>query len=331
MDTQFILGHRPALCTAAFVMLSLGPLHATHAEGVLAGTLIRNTAVASYDEGGVVRTVNSNTVTVRVDELLDVTLASLDPGPVSARPGEAVFTFELTNQGNGPEAFRLFAGTAIAGNDFDTSFRAIAIDSNGNGLYDEGVDELLTAPEATATLAPDAALTVFMLVTVPDGVSDTQTSNVDLTAEAVTGSGTPGTAFAGAGADGGDAIVGNTGARATARGSIVNAIASVALVKSVTLRDPFGGTSAVPGTIASFTIEARVSGTGSIANLVVTDAIPDGTTYVPGTLVLDAAALTDGADGDAGTASDSNGIDVKIGNATAGNLHRVTFDVVLDQ
>lgn len=165
----------------------------------------------------------------------------------------------------------------------------------------------------------------------PNGVSNTQASNVDLTAEAVTGSGTPGTAFAGAGVDGGDAIVGNTGARATARASLVNATASVALVKSVTLRDPLGGTSAVPGTIASFTIEARVSGTGSIANLVVIDAIPDGTTYLPGTLVLDAAALTDGADGDAGTASESSGIDVKIGNVTAGSLHRVNFDVVINQ
>jgi hypothetical protein len=94
------------------------------AGGVSAGTLIRNTAVASYDEGGVARSVNSNTVTVRVDELLDVTLTSLDPGPVAGRPGEAVLTFELTNQGNGPEAFRLFANTAVAGNDFDTSFRA---------------------------------------------------------------------------------------------------------------------------------------------------------------------------------------------------------------
>lgn len=331
MDTQFILGHRPALCTAAFVMLSLGPLHAAHAEGVLAGTLIRNTAVASYDEGGVVRSVNSNTVTVRVDELLDVTLASLDPGPVPARPGEAVLTFELTNKGNGPEAFRLFANTAIAGNDFDTSFRAIAIDSNGNGLYDEGVDEVLASPQTTATLASDAALTVFVLVTVPDGVSNGQTSTVDLTAEAVTGSGTPGTAFAGAGVDGGDAIVGTTGAQAVARGSLNNTIASVALVKSVVLRDPFGGTSAVPGTIASFTIEANVSGSGSVANLVVTDSIPVGTTYVPGSLALDATPLTDIADSDEGVAADPDGISVNLGSVAAGARHAITFNVVVDQ
>lgn len=301
------------------------------AGGVTAGTLIENTAVASYDEGGVVRSINSNTVTVRVDELLDVTLTSLDPGPVAARPGDAVLTFELTNQGNGSEAFRLLANTAIGGNDFDVSFRAIAIDSNGNGTFDEGVDEILAAPQTTAILAPDAALTIFVLVTVPAGAVDGQVSNVDLTAEAVTGSGAPGTTFANAGVDGGDAIVGNTGALATARGSLNNTIASVELIKSVTLRDPFGGTSAVPGTIATFTIEARVSGTGTVNNLVVTDPIPSGTTYVPGSLALDAAALTDVADGDAGAASNADGITVNLGSTAAGTRRAVTFNVTIEQ
>ena len=315
--------------TALFaVALSSAP---AWAGGVTAGTLIENTAVANYEEAGVPRSINSNTVTVRVDELLDVTLTSLDPGPVAARPGNAVLTFELTNQGNGPEAFRLIANTAVGGNDFDVSFRAIAIDSNGNGIYDEGIDEILAAPQTTAVLAPDATLTIFVLVTVPEGVGDAQTSNVDLTAEAVTGSGTPGTTFAGAGVDGGNAIVGNTGAQTVARGRLINTVAGVELIKSVTLRDPFGGTSAVPGTIATFTIEARVNGTGSVNKLVVSDAIPDGTTYVPGTLALDSAALTDVADSDAGTASDADGIAVNLGDVAAGTRRAVTFSVTVDQ
>jgi uncharacterized repeat protein (TIGR01451 family) len=300
------------------------------AGGVTAGTLIENTAVASYDDGAGARTINSNTVTVRVDELLDVTLTSQDPGPINTRPGDAVLTFELTNQGNGPEAFTLLANPAVAGNDFDVVVRSIAIDSNGNGVYDAGVDEILTAPQTTAILAPDTVLTVFVLVTVPDGASDTQTSNVDLTAEAVTGSGAPGTVFAGAGVDGGDAIVGTTGAIATARGQLVVGVASVELIKSVTLRDPFGGTSAVPGTIATFTILARVSGSGTINDLVVTDAIPDGTTYAPGTLALDSAALSDAEDGDSGAASDAAGITVGLGDVTADATASVTFDVVID-
>lgn len=295
-----------------------------------AGTLIENTAVASYDDGGGARTINSNTVTVRVDELLDVTVTALDPGPVSTRPGDAVLTFELTNQGNGPEAFSLLANPAVAGNDFDVVVRSVAIDSNGNGVYDAGVDEILAAPQTTAVLAPDAALTVFVLVTVPDGASDTQISAVDLTAQAVTGSGAPGTVFAGAGVDGGDAIVGTSGAIATARGALIVGMASVELVKSVVLRDPFGGTGAVPGTIATFTIVARVTGSGTINDLIVTDVIPAGTTYAPGTLALDSAGLSDANDGDAGSASDAAGIAVDLGDFTANASRTVTFDVVID-
>lgn len=314
----------------AMLASALAPATAS-AGGVTAGTLIENIAVASYDEAGVQRSVNSNTVTVRVDELIDVTLTSLDPGPVTARPGNAVLTFELTNQGNGPEAFRLAANTAVAGNEFDVSFRAIAIDSNGNGTYEVGIDAILAEPQTTAVLASAERLTVFVLVTVPQGTADAKTAKVDLVAEAVTGTGAPGTSFAGAGVDGGYAIIGTTGARVAARGALISTVASVQLAKSVTLRDPFGGTSAVPGSVASFTIEARVEGTGSVNNLVVTDAIPAGTTYVPGTLALDATALTDAADGDAGAASDAGGISVNLGNVATGTRRAITFNVTVNK
>ena len=71
--------------TAAAIAVSLcayAPF--ANAGGVSAGTLIENTASASYDNGSETITVPSNTVSVKVDELLDVTLTSLDPGPISA-------------------------------------------------------------------------------------------------------------------------------------------------------------------------------------------------------------------------------------------------------
>lgn len=311
--------------------LLAGAASPAFAGGVTAGTLIENTATANFEEAGNPRSVDSNTVTVRVDELLDVTVTSLDTGPITARRGDAVLTFEVTNPGNGPEAFRLTADAAVAGNDFDVTVRGVAIDSNGNGTYDAGIDQILTGPLTTPVLAPDARVTVFVLVTVPDSAADGDTSNVELTAAAVTGSGTPGTVFAGEGQGGGDAVVGSTGAIDDARGVLNSAVASVQLVKSVALRDPFGGTSAVPGSVATFTIEARVSGSGSVANLVVTDAIPAGTTYVPGTLALDAGALTDAADADAGSASESAGINVTLGNVPAGTNRSITFNVTVDQ
>lgn len=300
------------------------------AGGVTAGTLIENTANASFEDAGGTRNISSNTVTVRVDELLDVTVSSRDAGPVTSQPGNAVLTFELTNQGNGPEAFRLTANPAVAGNGFDTTVRGIAVDTNNNGIYDDGVDQILTSPQTTPVLAPDARLTLFVLVTVPQNVADGSTSNVALSAEAVTGNGSPGTVFATAGNGGGDAIVGMTGALATARGALTSSVATVQLVKSVVLRDPFGGTGAVKGTVATFTIEARVAGSGEVRNLIVTDAIPNGTTYAPGSLRLDGNPLSDAADSDAGTASNGSGVNVRLGTAAAGTRRSVTFNVVID-
>ncbi len=301
-----------------------------YADGVSAGTLIENTATATYEDGDGPQTVDSNTVVVRVDELLDVTVTSLDSGPIGVQPGEAVLTYEVTNQGNGPEAYELTANPTVAGNDFDTTVVNIAVDTNGNGTYDPGVDEILTAPETTQVLDADEALRVFVIVTVPAGVTDGQASDVELLAEAVTGTGAPGTVFAGRGVDGGDAIVGATGADDSAVGTLIVGITSVDLTKSVSVTDPFGGTNAVPGSVATFTIIANVAGSGSVDDLVVTDAIPEGTTYVDGTLTLDSVDLTDASGDDAGEASDADGISVDLGTVAGGTVHSITFDVTVD-
>ncbi|MEM6475831.1 MAG: hypothetical protein AAF687_06660, partial [Pseudomonadota bacterium] len=187
-----------------------------------------------------------------------------------------------------------------------------------------------TGPETTEILDPDETVTVFVIVTVPDGVTDDQESDVELTANAVTGTGAPGTSFDGQGEGGGDAIVGTTGASASALGELVVGITSVDLVKSATIVDPFGGTSAVPGSVVTFTIIANVAGSGSVDGLIITDAIPDGTTYSAGTLALEGNALTDASGDDAGEASDSAGITVDLGTVAGGTSQSVTFEVTID-
>ncbi len=326
MDTQIIKQSLFATSVVALFTLSAPAL----ADGVGAGTLIENTATATYEDGEGPQTVDSNTVVVRVDELIDVTVTSLDSGPIGVQSGEAVLTYELTNQGNGPEAYELTANPAVAGNDFDTTVVNIAVDTNGNGTYDPGVDEILTAPETTQLLDADEVLRVFVIVTVPTGVTDGRASDVELLAEAVTGTGAPGTVFAGRGVDGGDAIVGATGADDSAVGTLIVGITSVDLTKSVSVTDPFGGTNAVPGSVATFTIVANVAGSGSVDDLVVTDAIPEGTTYVDGTLTLDSVDLTDASGDDAGEASDTDGISVDLGTVAGGTVHSITFDVTVD-
>lgn len=309
------------------------PLYATsaHATGVEAGTLIENTAVATYDAGNGPETIDSNTVVLRVDELLDVAVTSLNAGPIATDGGTAVLTYSVTNTGNGPEAFTLTANPAVGGNDFDPTVDGIAIDTNGNGVYDPGVDEILTGPATTEILAADATLTVFVLLSVPPAAVDTDEAQVDLLAEAVTGTGTPGTTFAGEGEGGGDAVVGLDGADDNALGAIIVGIVTVDLVKSATVLDPFGGTTLVPGSIITYTIRADVTGTGNVNDLLITDAIPADTTYVLTSLTLDSNPLTDAADADAGEASDAAGVSVDLGTVGGGTSHSITFDVSVDQ
>lgn len=310
-------------------LIAAGTALPAHAEGVNAGTIISNTAQATYDTTGGPETISSNTVELAVDELLDVTLTSLDGGPIGATPGSVTLTFELTNTGNGPEAFRLTADPAVAGNDFDTTVDSIAVDTNGNGVYDDGVDLILTGPETTSELAIDEAVTIFVNVSVPGSVTDGEQSDVQLLAEAVTGTGAPGTVFAGQGVGGVDAIVGSTGASATAIGSLSVGITTVDLTKSQSVVDPFGGTATVPGSVITYTIEATVSGSGSIDNFVVTDSFPAGTTYDAGTIMLDSVSLTDASGDDAGEA-DATGISVDLGTVAGGTSHSITFDVIVE-
>src|SRR4051812_27961363 len=89
-----------------------------HAAGTVAGTKIDNSATATFDlPGGGTSTVTSNTVSVRVDELLDVGVASADPGDVTTSPGATAqdLKFKVTNAGNGSEGFKLTAQDTLGG------------------------------------------------------------------------------------------------------------------------------------------------------------------------------------------------------------------------
>lgn len=312
-----------ALCVAAMPALAL-------AQATPAGAIIESTAEATYDDAGVARTASSNPVQVQVDELLGVAAAGLDAGAVAVRPGSAVLGFTISNTGNGPEAFTLEIVTSVVGNAFDSTLDSVAVDSNGNGVYDPGVDAILPVPVITAVLAAGAAETVFVIVTIPAGIADGAQSAVNLIARAATGTGAPGTNFAGAGEGGVDAIVGPGGAMALATGEMVGSTSTVTLVKWATVSDPFGGTAAVPGSTITYGIEASVIGSALVDGLVITDAIPANTQYVAGSLALDGAPLSDAAGDDAGEAS-AAGISVSLGTVAGGTSRTVVFAVRVEE
>jgi uncharacterized repeat protein (TIGR01451 family) len=308
------------------------PATSAYAAGTPAGTNIENTATATYaGPDGAPLSVDSNTVTLRVDELLDVSVASAETGEVGAAPGATnqVLRFTLTNGGNGPEAFLLSAVANAGGDDFDPVLTSLVLDTNGNGAYDAGVDTVYAAGANDPVLQPDTSLTVFVLSTIPAAATNGQRGQIDLHAEAVTGTGAPGTSFAGQGEGGGDAVVGATGAESTDDGIYRVNAATVALTKAASVAGPFGGTGAIPGAVITYTLTATVSGAGTVNNVAVADPIPAGTTYRPGTLTLEGAALTDAADADAGRFTGS-GIAVALGSVGAGTSRTITFQVEID-
>jgi uncharacterized repeat protein (TIGR01451 family) len=319
---------RHAFRCALVVAASAYPA-AAHAAGVSAGTTIQNTASATYSNGATTETITSNQVDILVDEVLNVAIASQDAGNVALNSSGAVLSFEITNTGNGPEAFRLTPNPTLSGDDFDPTVTLLAYDSNDNGVYDAGVDATIPVGGATPAIAADDSLLVFVVTALAGTPADRDTADVRLTAVAATGSGSPGLKFTGQGAGGGDAVVGSSTASDDDDGTLIASIGAVTLTKTVVINDEFGGHDAIPGATATYSIVAIVSGTGSVSNLVVSDPIPSGTTYAAGSLKLNGGALTDQTGDDAGQASGS-GVSVNLGTMASGASRTVAFTVTLD-
>lgn len=314
---------------AAFGLIgALATASPAFAAGTAAGTDIQNIATASYDVGGTPVSIQSNASIIKVDELLDVVVANTNPGDVQTTPGapSVVLTYRVTNTGNGTETFNLTPNVNKGGDDFDPVLVKIVLDTNNNGVYDPGVDEDYVPGTNDPALDPDQSVNVFIITSTPGTTTNGNRAEVSLTATAKTGSGPAGTTFPGAGQGGGDAVVGNSTAKRDASGFQVVQATSVTLAKSATILDPFGGTTAVPGSVITYTLVATVGGSGTLNGLVITDPVPAGTAYQANSITLQAAALTDAADADAGNYNGTR-ISVSAGNVPAGETRTVTFKV----
>ncbi len=295
--------------------------HQACAVGVPAGTSIDNTAQVTYSVGSVSATATSNTSTVMVAEILDVVVTLQTPSvPVIAGATQQEMIYRVTNAGNGPETLRLQMTSVLGGDDFDptASSPSIYFDTDASGDLSPG-DVAYVAGNNDPVLNADAFITILVVNDIPAGVVDGNRGLSRLTADARTGIGAPGTAYAGQGANGTDAVVGTTGADGEATGEYLIAGVAVAAVKSQTVADQFGGTRPVPGARINYTVVVTATGTGSAISSVFTDDIPANTTYVPGTLRLNSVALSDAADADAGdfiTAPNAR-LRVQLGTLTA--------------
>lgn len=314
-----------------------GMFSRAHAAGTPAGTLITNTATLSYSYGGVPGTpITSAPASVRVDELINVTLTWQDSAPVAVTTPDTndALTFLLTNTGNGSERFTLTRNNTLGGDNYNPSngtAGAIFFESGAQaGLQTSGAnaDTLYTPGVNDPDLAADASRIVYVVSDTPTGLTSGNTGLVALTASSATpgaAGAAPGTSLAGLGTGGVDAVVGTTQAQASRNGNYLVSDVSLSIVKTLpTVLDPRGGTSVETGSVLTYRVTVTLTGAGSVNNLVITDPLPAQTTYVAGSILVNGAARTDAADADNARFS-GNTVTVDFGNTAAPVVHVIEF------
>jgi len=325
---------------AALVCVLYGSI--VQAAGTPAGTLITNTAPLSYSIGGVPEApIVSAPASLRVDEIINLTLVWQDGGPVSvATPdNNDALTFLLTNTGNGSERFVFTRNNMLAGDNYDPltgSAGAIFLESGlAPGLQTSGAsaDTLYAAGVNDPDLMADTSRIVYVVSDTPTGLAAGNTGLAALTASATTlgaAGATPGTTLAGLGTGGVDAVVGSTQAQASRTGSYLVSTVTLNILKTVvSVLDPRGGSNAESGSVLTYRLTVTLSGSGSVSNLIITDPLPTQTTYVAGSMLVNGATRTDAVDADNAQFSAST-VTVDFGNTVSPVVHVIAFRATIN-
>lgn len=305
------------------------------AAGTPVGTVIENTASVTFDLAGTPTTVQTNTTTLTVNERIDV-VVTLQSGQVLVAPNDTnrALLFTVTNTGNGTETFLLGIDNTLSGDNFDPieAVPAIYFDTDGSGDFNAG-DIAYTPGTNDPVLDADDAIDVFLVNDIPGSLANGDIGRSELTATSSTGTGAPGTEFAGQGDGGVDAIIGSTGGESAVFGEYVVSDVQINVLKAQLVNDQFGGNEPIPGATITYTITVEVIGSGTATAATIDDPIPVFTTYTPGTITLNTAAITDASADDAGEydTSGTPSIVVRLGDLTAADgVQTVEFDVTID-
>jgi len=316
------------------VVLTILPAGTSLAVGTQAGTDIINQVTVSYDLSSVPQTPLTSSVTIPVDEVLDVDVQWQDASTLVVPPGanNQALTFRVTNIGNGTEPFVLAAVSGLPGDQFSPVLVGIYID-DGDGIFEPGTDDPVYIPgTATPPVPEDGGLNIFVVNDIPLGLSNGDIGRSELTAACQTAAAntmlpaTPGGTLPGLGDSGVDAVIGLSGAMDSDIGAYQISDTTVTLVKSQSVSDPSGGTDPVTGAVITYTISVTVTGSDDAAGLFVTDPIPTDTTYVPGTLTVSPGpAISATVSGIPST------VNVNMGDLNSGNTpQNVTFQVTIN-
>lgn len=310
------------------------------AVGTGANSTITNTTNITFDTGVTIGETASGSVNFQVDEIIAATQTWQDGANVAVLSPDTnqVLSFLLANVGNGVETFALSVNDALAGDNFDPTNPRIYFD-NGNGTFDGIGTETLYVPGVNDPVL-DAnnvdAIVVYVLNDIPAALATANTGISRLVASSTT-PGASGSAVGdillGQGDGGTDVVVGTTTADVSADGTYIVQGLAVNLVKSSdVINDGSACTTGcvpLPGATVRYSIAVNVAGSGTAEALVITDVIPANTTYLPNTITLDAASLTDIVDADVASFA-ANTVTVNLGNVLSPVTRTITFDVTIN-
>lgn len=295
-----------------------------------------------------------------VDNKVNLSLIETDSLPANTSPGltktgtaNAVAVYKLTNTGNSAQGY-IFGVTQPALNTSLFGHNSSFNMANTNAVVSGAACTLATtttpvyageATTAVATLNPDSCVYVLVLGDTPTGLPNGAAAIVTLTATTTTaGTSTPVVATAGADTPGAVDIVfadGTAGGHVTQVAGdgkafdedeyFVIAPALTVAKTSAVVSDPFNGTTnpkSIPGATMGYTVTVTNAAGGAAAtSVVVADAIPTNTTYVPGTITLNGVAV---ADGTAYSAGPPATVSVTSASLAAGATATVTFRVTIN-
>ena len=319
-----------AICSGVFALC----LEA-RAAGTPAGTVVENAATVSFEVAGNPSMLTTNLTSFTVLERIDVIVTLQSPQAlVAAAETNRALLFTVTNTGNGTETFGLAVDNALTGDDFDplAAVPPIFFDSDGSGDLNVG-DVAYTPGSNDPDLPADGSVAILIVNDIPPAVANGDIGRSGLVATSLTGTGTPGAEFPGAGDAGTDAIVGTSGGQAIAVGEYIVSDVEVVVSKSQSVADQFGGTEPVPGATITYTVTVEVIGSGTATASVFSDPIPEFSSYVPASTTLNGTPLTDAADTDAGEfiSSGTPGVIVRLGDVSASDgIQTIAFQVTID-
>lgn len=273
---------------------------AAHAAAPAAGASISNQASASYtDASATPRTVTSNVVSTTVTQVTSMTLTANGAQP--ATPGSVVYyPHTLTNTGNGTDTFNLTSSNAGGFSMTGVQFFA----DNGSGTP--------TGPAITSTgpLAAGASFKLIAVGTLPNTATATQTNTITVTG---TSTFTP---------------------AVTASNTDVTTVTTNAVV---TLTKGISVANGLPGTSATYTLTYTNTGNSTATAVAITDVIPAGMTFTPGSARWSVTGPAANAIGLVGTSPDTLVVSVTgqtfvatLNQVTAGQSGTISFKVTVD-